>query len=136
MYRRPPISTRTDTLCPCTALVRSPALPPNPADAQPGNSAPGLSVGPHVVPLPADTPYPGTMALKVDATDVARGIFHVHQTIPVEKAGTLTLLYPEWLPGQHAPRGAISGLTGFQIGRAHVCTPVTNAPLVCRILLE
>src|SRR3546814_10132881 len=23
-----------------------------------------------------------------------------------------------------------------EIGRAHVCTPVTNAPLVCRILLE
>src|SRR3546814_6308047 len=22
------------------------------------------------------------------------------------------------------------------IGRAHVCTPVTNAPLVCRLLLE
>src|SRR3546814_1203048 len=24
----------------------------------------------------------------------------------------------------------------FQIGRAHVCTPVTNAHLVCRLLLE
>lgn len=97
------------------ALATAPlALTPNPADAQTGNSAPGLSVGPHVVPLPADTPYPGTMALKVDATDVARGIFHVRQTIPVAKAGTLTLLYPEWLPGKHAPRGAISGLTGFQ----------------------
>src|SRR3546814_4699399 len=23
-----------------------------------------------------------------------------------------------------------------QIGRAHVCTPVTNAPLVCRLVLE
>src|SRR3546814_7611010 len=23
-----------------------------------------------------------------------------------------------------------------QIGRAHVCTPVTNAPIVCRLLLE
>src|SRR3546814_9284976 len=23
-----------------------------------------------------------------------------------------------------------------QIGRAHACTPVTNAPLVCRLLLE
>src|SRR3546814_2713203 len=23
-----------------------------------------------------------------------------------------------------------------EIGRAHVCTPVTNAPLVCRLLLE
>src|SRR3546814_1150210 len=25
---------------------------------------------------------------------------------------------------------------GVEIGRAHVCTPVTNAQLVCRILLE
>src|SRR3546814_6880515 len=90
------------------ALATAPlALIPNPADAQTGNSAPSLSVGPHVVPLPADTPYPGTMVLRVDATDVARGIFHVRQTIPVAKAGTLTLLYPEWLPGKHAPRGAI-----------------------------
>src|SRR3546814_10728681 len=24
----------------------------------------------------------------------------------------------------------------LQIGRAHVCTPVTNAPLVCRLLIE
>src|SRR3546814_5235260 len=24
----------------------------------------------------------------------------------------------------------------IEIGRAHVCTPVTNAPLVCRLLLE
>src|SRR3546814_5151669 len=26
--------------------------------------------------------------------------------------------------------------TGIEIGRAHVCTPVTNAHLVCRLLLE
>src|SRR3546814_9677929 len=25
---------------------------------------------------------------------------------------------------------------GKEIGRAHVCTPVTNAPLVCRLLIE
>src|SRR3546814_6915379 len=29
----------------------------------------------------------------------------------------------------------VSGF-GFKIGRAHVCTPVTNAHLVCRLLLE
>src|SRR3546814_1494169 len=29
-----------------------------------------------------------------------------------------------------------SALQTFQIGRAHVCTPVTNAHLVCRLLLE
>src|SRR3546814_1779972 len=27
-------------------------------------------------------------------------------------------------------------LGSFKIGRAHVCTPVTNAQLVCRLLLE
>ncbi len=42
------------------------------------------------------------------------GIFHVRQTIPVAKAGKLTLLYPEWLPGKHAPRGAIAEVAGFK----------------------
>src|SRR3546814_3826668 len=32
----------------------------------------------------------------------------------------------------HRPAGADS----LKIGRAHVCTPVTNAHLVCRLLLE
>src|SRR3546814_9531900 len=30
----------------------------------------------------------------------------------------------------------IEALPGLEIGRAHVCTPVTNAHLVCRLLLE
>src|SRR3546814_7710822 len=34
------------------------------------------------------------------------------------------------------PARAASHNTGRQIGRAHVCTPVTNAHLVCRLLLE
>src|SRR3546814_7793357 len=32
--------------------------------------------------------------------------------------------------------GLKSGAQTYEIGRAHVCTPVTNAHLVCRILLE
>src|SRR3546814_1318369 len=37
-----------------------------------------------------------------------------------------------------ARRRVISGLRllSVKIGRAHVCTPVTNAHLVCRLLLE
>src|SRR3546814_2234558 len=31
---------------------------------------------------------------------------------------------------------AIAALVGEEIGRAHVCTPVTNAQIVCRFLLE
>ena len=85
-----------------------------PAAAQEGNSRPQPVVQPLTIPLPADKPYPGTMQLKVDATDVARGIFHVRQTIPVVRAGKLTLLYPEWLPGKHAPRGAIAEVAGFK----------------------
>src|SRR3546814_1930999 len=35
-------------------------------------------------------------------------------------------------PFLHAPRMT----EAYPIGRAHVCTPVTNAHLVCRLLLE
>ena len=95
------------------ALIASPLVLAAPIHAQEGNSRPQPVVQPLTIPLPADKPYPGVMQLKVDATDVARGIFHVRQTIPVAKDGKLTLLYPQWLPGKHAPRGAIAELAGF-----------------------
>ena len=55
----------------------------------------------------------GTMRLEVDATDVQRRIIRVKQTIPVAGTGPLTLLFPEWLPGKHAPRGEIEKLAGL-----------------------
>ena len=67
------------------------------------------------IPAARDVAYPGTMGLTVDATDVARGIFRVRQTIPVAAAGPLTLLYPQWLPGNHAPRGPIDDVAGLSI---------------------
>tara|TARA_R110002012_G_scaffold165912_3_gene328440 strand:- start:8582 stop:10633 length:2052 start_codon:yes stop_codon:yes gene_type:complete len=66
------------------------------------------------IPAPQDIAYPGTMQLEVDARDHDQGIFRITQTIPVAKAGPLTLLYPEWLPGNHAPRGEIEKLTGLE----------------------
>lgn len=92
-----------------TILALSPA-----AQAQDVNSRPNIAAQPFSIPTPVDRPYPGTMQLNVDASDFARGIFHVRQTIPVAKAGKLTLLYPEWLPGKHAPRGAIAEIAGFK----------------------
>ncbi len=62
-------------------------------------------------PAPQDTPYSGTITLRVDATDVARRIFRVHETIPV-KPGELVLQYAKWLPGNHAPSGPIDQLAG------------------------
>jgi predicted metalloprotease with PDZ domain len=59
--------------------------------------------------------YPGTMILNIDATDLDRAIFKVTQTIPIAQGGAMTLLFPKWLPGNHAPRGEIEKLTGLMI---------------------
>src|SRR3546814_6314317 len=37
---------------------------------------------------------------------------------------------------RHAPHGNAFAELRAEIGRAHVCTPVTNAHLVCRLMLE
>lgn len=70
---------------------------------------------PPAIAAPQDVPYPGTMRLMVDATDQARRIFNVTQTIPVTGGERTTLLYPQWLPGNHAPRGQIDKLAGLII---------------------
>jgi predicted metalloprotease with PDZ domain len=66
------------------------------------------------VPAPRDVNYPGTIQLRVDATDLAHRIFRVHETIPV-KPGTLTLLYPRWIPGYHNPHGPIDKFAGLVV---------------------
>lgn len=82
-------------------------------------------------PIPAsrDIAYPGTLALAVDATDVTRGIFKVTETIPVTGPGPLTLLYPEWLHGNHAPRGPIDKVAGLTISAGGRALPWRRDPL-------
>lgn len=67
---------------------------------------------PRTIPEAQDTAWPGgTIRLDIDATDVARGVYRVVETIPVaDGTRRLTLLLPEWLPGHHAPRGPIAEL--------------------------
>jgi predicted metalloprotease with PDZ domain len=78
------------------------------------------SPGPQPVPLPppivapADTPYPGTISLLVDATNVTDRVLNVHETIPI-RGHDITLLYPEWLPGTHAPSNPVSELAGLVV---------------------
>jgi predicted metalloprotease with PDZ domain len=67
------------------------------------------------IPPPRDVPYPGVIRLNVDATDLVRHIFRVHEAIPVAPGSQVTLLYPRWLPGNHAPTGRIEELTGISI---------------------
>lgn len=66
-------------------------------------------------PAPRDVDYaPGTIVLQVDASDTAQRIMRIRQEIPVQ-AGPLTLLYPQWLPGNHGPRGPIDKLAGLVV---------------------
>ncbi|CAM3974333.1 Putative protease with the C-terminal PDZ domain [Novosphingobium lubricantis] len=79
------------------------------------NSAPVAVPIEHRVPDAQDVPYPGTMLLDIDASDVQRRAYRVTQTIPVAAgASELILLFPQWLPGNHAPRGPLAELVGVQ----------------------
>ncbi len=54
-----------------------------------------------------------SVTVSVDATEAPGKLFHAHLTIPVT-AGTLTLYYPKWIPGDHGPTGPIQQLTGLR----------------------
>ena len=56
--------------------------------------------------------WPGTIELQVDASDVGQRIQRVRQRIPVQP-GPLTLWYPQWIPGNHAPTGPINQIAGL-----------------------
>jgi predicted metalloprotease with PDZ domain len=65
------------------------------------------------VPAPQDIDYPGTIALKVDATNLSQQIFRMRMTIPV-KPGPMTMLYPQWLPANHGPNNVLNQLAGLK----------------------
>jgi predicted metalloprotease with PDZ domain len=48
-----------------------------------------------------------TTTLELDATQAPTGVLHSHLTIPAV-AEELTLAYPKWIPGEHAPGGPLS----------------------------
>ena len=85
---------------------------------------------PQCPPPPADPVFPGVIQLLVTATDIEQRIFHVHEQIPVSGGRELTLLYPEWLPGTHAPwgRNRINKLAGLTIAANSVPVPWTRNP--------
>jgi len=80
-------------------------------------------------PRPRDLPYPGIIELQVDATNVGQRIFKVHERIPV-KTGALTLLYPQWRLGAHAPAGmALSQFSGLMLSANHQSLEWKRDPL-------
>ena len=67
--------------------------------------------------LPAATASaaaPRPIELAVDATDAPRGVFHSRLVIPAAP-GELTLAYPKWVQGEHAPSGPIMQVAGFTV---------------------
>jgi len=55
----------------------------------------------------------GTIVLALDARETPRKLLHARETLTVTP-GALTLVYPKWLPGEHAPDGAIDDLVGLR----------------------
>lgn len=53
-----------------------------------------------------------TISIAADITDAPRKILRAELSIPVEP-GPLTLVYPEWIPGEHGPTGPIDNFTGL-----------------------
>jgi predicted metalloprotease with PDZ domain len=54
-----------------------------------------------------------TVTIAVDATTAPRKIFHASLKIP-SSPGDLTLYYPKWIPGEHAPDGPVVDLAGLK----------------------
>src|SRR3546814_2020362 len=109
MSRRPPRSTRTYTLFPYTTLFRS---------------------------------YNSRTAYRADHTLCEASLHELAHggdaaLVELDAGGSLQLaerdLRRQWAPIR---TGCRHRLVDVQIGRAHVRTPVTNAHLVCRLLLE
>src|ERR1700742_1817537 len=59
-------------------------------------------------------PAQDVIHLSVDATDAPHHLIHTRLTMAV-KAGPLTLLYPQWIPGEHGPTGPVINVVGLKI---------------------
>ena len=80
------------------------------------------------VPAPVDQPYPGTIVLKVDATNLSQQIFRMRMTVPV-KPGPMTFLYPQWLPANHGPSGPLTQLAGLKFSANGKAVEWTRDPV-------
>lgn len=67
------------------------------------------------IPVPRDRAFPGVLKVDVDASDTAQRIVRIKQRVPVQSAGRLTLLYPEWDAGSHGPTIEVQRLAGLMI---------------------
>src|ERR1700759_2527439 len=70
---------------------------------------------PPPIPAPRGLPFPGTVRLALDASDIRHKVFAARETIPVQRAGPMVLLYPEWETASHAPTVSVARLAGLTV---------------------
>ena len=114
-----PPTRLTAAACLAALMTAAPALaqdfPSTPVVVEARDAALALPRPQPAIPAPADRPYPGVIQYRADITDLDRRIIRVSQTIPVAAPGPLTLLYPKYLPGNHAATGPIQLLAGLTV---------------------
>lgn len=59
----------------------------------------------------------GPIRVAVDATEAPRKLFRATLVLPAAP-GPLALVYPKWIPGEHAPTGPIADLGGIELSAA------------------
>jgi len=87
------------------------ALPVADAAESPGPSAIAPSTP---IAAPKDRAFGGEIRLDIDASDLGRRIVHVRESLSGIDRNTV-LLYPKWLPGDHAPTGPIDRLAVLRV---------------------
>ncbi len=53
------------------------------------------------------------VTLVVDATRAGDGLLTVHERIPANP-GDFTIVYPQWIPGEHGPTGPLNDLAALR----------------------
>src|SRR3546814_6430213 len=127
MIRRPPRSTRTDTLFPYTTLFRSRRAARGLGHRRTSGASIGRAAFPHAAPGPAPRQNPAGHRRMHSRQRFLKT--RARPCSPVDAAIIRTHLHTAY----YGPHSSIR--TG-KIGRAHVLPTVTNAPLVCRLLLD
>jgi len=96
-------------------LAAGPAFAQTPVMTRAQDAALALPRAQPAIPAPIEATFPGVIRYEADVTDRDRRIISVQQTIPIPAAGAFTLLYPKFLPGNHAGTGPIQLISGLTV---------------------
>jgi predicted metalloprotease with PDZ domain len=76
--------------------------------------APALASAAEFVAKPSLATEQDPATLVLDASRAADGIMEVRERIPAS-AGSFTVVYPKWIPGEHGPTGPLNDLAALRI---------------------